>query len=356
MFNQTNKLINLNDKEYKLYAKQIILENIGINGQQKLKNAKILLIGLGGLGCPALIYLISSGIGSIGIIDHDRINLSNLNRQILYNINDIYNYKTQLAQSAIQKINPQCNIEAYNEKLNILNATNIIKKYDIIIDATDNFKTRYIIDEICYKLHKIHIYGAINKYEGHVSVLNYKNNLRYIDIYPKILKLKNINCEDHGILGTMSGIVGILQATESIKIILGIGKIINGYLLKYNLLDASFQYIKFNPDKNKNKDSNKQISKNSQDNFIKDNNLINTLSSKYIILDIRNNHDFKISHKYQTINIPADRFKAKETIEFLKSYCSQYQIIITCNQFIKSSTISQLLSRYQIQTKVLNKQ
>lgn len=347
--------MNLKSIEYNLYAKQIILENIGINGQQKLKNAKILIVGLGGLGCPALLYLVTSGIGSIGIIDHDQIDISNLNRQILYNINDISKYKTISAKLAIKKINQQCNIKAYNEKLDPANAKSIIKRYDIILDATDNFKTRYNIDQICYTLHKIHIYGAINKYEGHIGVFNYKNNLRYKDIYPKNLNLKNINCEDNGIIGTMSGIIGILQATESIKIILGIGKIINGYLLKYNLLETSFQYIKLNPTKDLNNYAEMQKQKDNINNFINTTDLIKKHQSKYIVIDIRNRHDFKISHAYKAINIPVKYFKAKKTIEFIKYYCYQYQIIISCNQFIKSSTISKLLASYQINTYILNK-
>ena len=353
MFINNNISLTLNKVEYQKYAKQIILENIGVHGQKKLKKAKILIIGLGGLGCPACIYLANSGIGQIGIIDDDIINLSNLNRQILYNINNINKKKINCAQSVVKQINKECKIQVYNKKLNNLNGYKIIKQYDIIIDATDNFKTRYIIDEVCYKLHKIHIYGAINKYEGHVSVFNYKNNLRYIDLYPHLLNLQELNCEDSGILGVMSGMIGILQATETIKIILGIGTILNGKILKYNLLTTSFNKIDCHPIKKKYVKINKQNKINIINDIlnIKDINYINT--DKLIIIDIRNKIDFQLFHQNKAINIPAQYFKAKKTIHFIKSYYNTYKIIIVCNQLKTSLSIVNLLNKYHLKTYVL---
>nr|QCI08286.1 Molybdopterin biosynthesis protein [Pterothamnion crispum] len=247
MLNLQIQMTKLNEEEYQQYARHLVLDNIGLNGQKRLKNAKVLIVGAGGLGCPAILYLSASGIGCIGIIDYDKINLSNLNRQIIYNIENINEYKTDCTKLKIQKINKKCQINTYNYKLTKINAKHIIKNYDIVIDATDNFNTRYIIDKICYIYHKIHIYGAINKYEGQVSVFNYQNNIRYSDIYPQHLQLKNHNCNDIGILGAMTGIIGILQATEGIKIILGIGNIINGKILTYNLLNTSFKIVKIFP-------------------------------------------------------------------------------------------------------------
>nr|YP_010865194.1 molybdopterin biosynthesis protein [Campylaephora boydenii]WGT74065.1 molybdopterin biosynthesis protein [Campylaephora boydenii] len=356
MLKNTHISLSLNTREYQQYSKQIILENIGINGQKRLKNAKILIIGLGGLGCPAFIYLATSGIGNIGIIDNDIINLSNLNRQILYNINQINNNKIDAASYLVQQINKECDIHLYTEKLNQLNGYKIIKKYDIIIDATDNFKTRYIIDDICYKLHKIHIYGAIHKYEGHMSVFNYKNNLRYIDLYPKILNLQELNCEDNGILGVMSGIIGILQATEAIKIILGIGKILNGKILKYNLLTTSFNQIRLHPAKKRYQTIIYKNDINKKDNIInlKDINHINNINDcQPLLIDIRNPTEFQLFHIYKTINIPRKYFQAKKTIEFIKLSCKMYIIILTCNKLMTSSSIANLLNHYNIQTYIL---
>lgn len=345
MYNKSN---NLNNIEYKQYAQQIILENIGLNGQKRLKNANVLIIGLGGLGCPALLYLVASGIGHIGIMDYDKVSLSNLNRQILYNTNHINKNKTKYAKSSVQNINKECKITIYDEKLNHNNGYKIIKQYEIVIDATDNFKVRYIIDEICYQLHKIHIYGAINKYEGHLSVFNYKNNLRYIDIYPNNLNLQEISCTSNGILGAMSGIIGLLQITEALKIILGIGTIQSGYMLQYNLLNISFNHIKFNSIKNKNKPKIilNGISKINQ--IIGKKDLYKLEHSKFIIIDIRNRINFYNNHSNKAINIPAYKFQAKQTIEALKSSCNIYKIILSCNNITTALTIANLLKKYNI--------
>nr|YP_009300461.1 hypothetical protein BI106_gp147 [Campylaephora sungminbooi]AKU47380.1 hypothetical protein [Campylaephora sungminbooi] len=356
MLNNTNRSLTLNKIEYQKYSKQIILENIGSNGQKRLKNAKVLIIGLGGLGCPALIYLATAGIGNIGIIDNDIINLSNLNRQILYNVHQINKNKTDSAYSIIKQMNKECEIQLYTEKLNKLNAYKIIKKYDIIVDATDNFKTRYLIDEMCYKLHKIHIYGAIHKYEGHVSIFNYKNNLRYIDLYPKILNLQELSCEDSGILGIMSGMIGILQATETIKIILGIGTILNSKILKYNLLTTSFNQIQLNPTKKRSQPIIYKNEINEKNNIlnIKDiHNLSSINNYQPLLIDIRNSIDFQFFHKYKTINIPTKYFQAKKTIEFIKLSCNMYTIILTCNKLITALSIANLLNNYKIKTYIL---
>nr|QCI07086.1 Molybdopterin biosynthesis protein [Haraldiophyllum bonnemaisonii] len=243
MLNPNVNLTYLSKQEYTIYSKHLILEHIGINGQKRLKEAKILIIGVGGLGCPAMLYLIASGIGHIGIIDDDTINANNLNRQILYNLNDINYYKTHSAKRHLRNINTNCKIIIHNYKLIIENAIEIIQYYDIIIDASDNFKTRYTIDQICYILHKIHIYGAIQEFEGQVSVFNYKNNHQYSQMYDKKFKAIANNCNNNGVIGIITGHIGIIQATEAIKMILGIGKILNNKLLICNLLNLSFKMI-----------------------------------------------------------------------------------------------------------------
>ena len=353
MLNTNTNIINLTKKEYQQYSKQLILSNIGTYGQKRLKNAKVLIIGLGGLGCPIVLYLTSAGIGNIGIVDYDIINLSNLNRQVLYNLNDINKQKSIQTSSLIKSINPECNLKTYNYKLTETNVKEIIKSYNIIIDATDNFEARYLIDEICYKLHKTCIYGAINQYEGHVSVFNYKNNTRFIDIYPKNLDLKDITCSDNGILGSMSGIIGILQATEAIKVILGIGELLNGILLKYNLLNTSFQKIAITPIK---RTINNQIIHNKlkvSRSIIKLENINKINSNTSIILDIRNPIEFSLNHFDQAINIPIYYFQTQKVINFLRKYSKNYNLILVCNNFTKSLTISNLLIKNQIQTYIM---
>lgn len=202
--------MNLSKIELKRYSKQIIVDNIGINGQLRLKKAKILIIGAGGLGCPILLYLASSGIGRIGIIDYDIVDKSNLNRQILYTEEDNKILKTEAAQKKLNIFNSHCQIATYSIELNSKNSLDIIKKYDVIVDASDNFKARYAIDLACHKLHKPHVYGAIQEFEGQIFVFNYKDNLRYSDIYPHDLNLENNNtCNMTGIIGETTGIIGI---------------------------------------------------------------------------------------------------------------------------------------------------
>ena len=353
MLNTKTQMIHLNKKEYQQYSKQLILRNIGTYGQKRLKTSKVLIIGLGGLGCPIVLYLTAAGIGNIGIIDYDVIDLSNLNRQILYNLNDLNKSKSIQASSFIKNVNQECNLTTYNYKLTKTNIRQIIKLYDVIIDATDNFETRYLIDEICYKLHKTCIYGAINQYEGHVSVFNYKNNTRFIDIYPKNLALKDITCNDNGILGSMSGIIGILQATEAIKVILGIGQILNGILLKYNLLNASFQKIVLNPIKQTTKNQVIHHRAELSNSIIELEDISKMNKNTYIILDIRNPIEFNRNHFNQAINIPIYSFQTQKIINFLIQYYKNYNLILICNNLTKSITISNLLIKYQIKTHIM---
>jgi len=353
MLNTETQMINLNKKEYQQYAKQLILSNIGTYGQKRLKAAKVLIIGLGGLGCPIVLYLSAAGIGNIGIIDYDMINLSNLNRQILYNLNDLNKSKSMQASSFIKSVNQECKLTSYNYKLTKTNIKQIIKLYDVIIDATDNFEARYLIDEVCHALHKTYIYGAINQYEGHVSVFNYKNNIRFIDIYPKNLELKDITCNENGILGTMSGIIGILQATEAIKIILGIGNLLNGILLKYNLLNVSFQKIIISPTKKTKKNQiihHKPAVYNSIIE-LEDINKIN--KNTCIIVDIRSLVEFDLNHFDQAINIPINYFQTQKIINFLIQYSKNYNFVLICNNLTKSITISNLLIKYHIKVHVI---
>jgi len=342
---------NLSAIEYKQYSRQIILDNIGINGQIKLKKARILVIGAGGLGSPVISYLTAAGIGIIGIIDNDVVNLSNLNRQIIYNKNNLGKYKAECTRIKMEKLNEKCIIQSYNYKINQNNARSIINKYDIIIDCTDNFQTRYLIDETCYQLHKIHIYGAINKYEGQISIFNYKNHIRYSDIYPKHLGLKNLNCNEIGILGVMTGTIGILQATECIKIILGIGQLLNGTLMIYNLLNTSFKMIKIFPTKKKYKYLNKNSLIFSKNKFIALNKI------KYhnsIIFDVRQEIEFKSQHLNKSINIPLLNFQSKTTIKFIQKNCKHKTIFLWCNSLSRSVTVSHLLNKYYINNYIIN--
>lgn len=343
------KSIALSQKEYILYAKHFIINNIGLEGQKRLKQAKILVIGAGGIGCPVMLYLAACGIGNIGIIDNDLVNLSNLNRQVLYYYNDIDKNKVKCAKEKLNYVNPYCNIILHQYKINHKNASEIIQYYDIIVDATDNFETRYVIDEYCYKLHKIHIYAAVSKFESQFSIFNYKNNIRYNHIYPKEISLISNTCNSEGILGVVTGHVGILQATEIIKIILGLKKNIHNYLLINNLLDTSLQRKKFyftsyhNYQYTENKKHYKSISQKQVEKYLHN----KILRKNIIILDVRNKHEFSNYIFKYTINVPMNKFKINKTISFLKNL-EKKTIFIYCNTKYRSIIISNICKSNKI--------
>jgi sulfur-carrier protein adenylyltransferase/sulfurtransferase len=225
---------------YDRYRRQMILKNFGEAGQQKLLQAKVLVVGAGGLGCPALQYLAGAGIGTIGIIDDDVVVLSNLHRQVLFTINDIGLSKATCAAAVLQNINPEIKIIAYAERLTTQNAIAVMEFYDIIIDGTDNFASRYLINDACVLLHKNLVYGAVSQYEGQVAVFNCtaKNAVNYRDLFPHPPKENEIlNCAEAGVLGVLPGIIGTMQANETIKLITGIGKPLINCLLTYNALN-----------------------------------------------------------------------------------------------------------------------
>lgn len=228
---------------YERYHRQMILKDFGEAAQRKLLQAKVLVIGAGGLGCAALQYLAAAGIGNIGIVDDDVVSLSNLHRQVLYSVNDIGFPKAERAAEVLHNLNPEIKIIAYSERLTTQNAISIINDYDIIIDGTDNFSSRYMINDACVFLNKPLVYGAVSQYEGQVAIFNYKKNeidepVNYRDLFPHPPKENDVlNCAEAGVLGVLPGIIGTMQANETIKLIAGIGKPLINLLLTYNALN-----------------------------------------------------------------------------------------------------------------------
>lgn len=228
------------------YIRHIQLNEVGISGQQKLANAKVLVIGAGGLGCPVLQYLSASGIGTLGIVDHDTVSLSNLQRQILYSCNDIGKQKTHVAKERLHGLNPETNIQVYPVAFTETNCLELIQPYDIVVDGTDNFVTRYLINDACLILGKPMVFGALYKFEGQVSVFNYQNGPSYRCLFPNPPKAGEIpNCNEIGVLGVLSGIIGLLQANEVLKIILDIGQVLTGNILFMNTLTYQQRILKF---------------------------------------------------------------------------------------------------------------
>ena len=236
--------MKLNLKDYERFEKQIILKKIGLTGQKKIKNAKVLIIGMGGLGCPLLTYLASSGICNIGIVDDDKIELSNLNRQILFNSSDLGKYKVIEAKSKIKKIYNKIKIKTYRTKIKPQNIKTIFKNYDIICDGTDNFRTRYLINDFCKSSRKILISAAISKFDGHLFKFNFKKKVPCFRCFMPELPSTDYNCETEGIFSPVAGIIGTLQANEVLKTILNLKDDLSNNILIFNSLNMSLRKVK----------------------------------------------------------------------------------------------------------------
>ena len=245
--------IKLNKYQIERFSRQIVLKDIGVPGQKKIIKAKVLVVGMGGLGCPAAEFLTRAGVGSLGIIDPDVVDLSNIHRQSLFNSKDLKKSKVLAARKKLKKINPKTDINCYKIKLNKKNCLDIIKKYDFVIDGSDNFKTKFLINDFCKKFKKFLVTGAISKFDGHIFTFDFKkmgtpcirNFFQEEEVFDNTL-----NCEYEGVLGTVAGIVGIFQANEILKKILSIGKDLNGYILILDLLNLNFRKVKLNKFKN----------------------------------------------------------------------------------------------------------
>ena len=241
-------------KDFKRFEKQIILKNIGIAGQKKILNAKVLIIGIGGLGCPLLTYLAASGVGTIGIADPDKIEISNLNRQTLFNANDIGKYKVDQAKYNIKRINNKIRIKMYKKKITSKNIKSIIRNFDIICDGTDNFETRYLVNDECKKMKKILISAAISKFDGHLYKFNFKKKGSCYRCFMPDKPILERNCETEGIFSPVAGILGSLQANEVLKTIIGLKNSLDNQMMIFDSIKINFRKVKlsFNPDcKNK---------------------------------------------------------------------------------------------------------
>lgn len=224
------------------YDRQIKLDEVGISGQQNLRNASVLIIGVGGLGCPAAQYLTGAGVGKIGLIDHDRVSITNLHRQVLFDEHDVGKPKVLVAKQKLQKFNSEIEIVAFDDALTMENAEKLFEQYEIILDGTDNFETKYLINDACILTRKPWVYASIYKNEGQLSVFNYQDGPSYRCLFPKTTR-QDISCEATGVLGVTPGILGILQATEAIKIILGVGNVFSGKLKLLNILSGRDQVL-----------------------------------------------------------------------------------------------------------------
>jgi len=234
----------LSDAELERYTRQIRLPRIGVDGQEKLKQAKVLVIGAGGLGCAALSYLGAAGIGNIGIMDFDAVEPTNFNRQILFSMDDLGSPKASRAAERISQANPEIRVTPFLEPLTMESATRIFPEYDIVMDCTDQFDTRYLISDACVRSGKPEVYGAVYHFEGQVTVFNYRKGPNLRDLHPEEPPQPGLPAgEEGGVMGTIAGIIGILEANEAIKIILGIGEVLSGKILVFDALTCNSYFF-----------------------------------------------------------------------------------------------------------------
>jgi molybdopterin/thiamine biosynthesis adenylyltransferase/rhodanese-related sulfurtransferase len=237
--------VKLTKEELARYSRHIIIPEFGLEGQKKLKASKVLVIGTGGLGSPALLYLAAAGVGTIGIIDFDIVDDSNLQRQVLFTVNDIGKPKVLAAKARIEALNPYINVIAYNERLTSENALEIFKGYDVVADGTDNFPTRYLVNDACVMSGIPNVYASIYRFDGQVSVFNYKGGANYRDLYPEPPPPGLVpSCAEGGVLGILPGIIGSLQTNEVIKVLTGIGETLSNRLFTFDALNFSTKIFK----------------------------------------------------------------------------------------------------------------
>ena len=338
------------------YIRQTILKGFGQASQQKLVSASVLVVGAGGLGVPVLQYLNAMGVGKIGIIDNDSVSLSNLQRQVLYSEKDIDRSKVSTAIAKLKTQNSNTELMGYESFLTTENALDIIRDFDIVVDASDNFSTRYLVNDACVILKKPFIYGALHGFEGHVSVFNYQNGPTYRCLFPNVPKAEEIpNCNEQGVLGVVPGIVGNLQALEAVKTITGIGTSLSGKLLVFNSLEQD--YFKFAI---QNIPENKAITK-LRDSYelacsfetatIKpdDFNSLLEKNKKIQLVDVRTTEEYNNFHLKQAIHIPLEIIELQHTtIDFARP------VYLLCQSGIRSLKAIEILKNHQPEAHLIN--
>jgi len=343
--------MELSAKELKQYSRHIILNEIGISGQKKLKNASVLVIGAGGLGCPILSYLTACGIGRIGIIDFDIVEQSNLQRQVLYSQSDIGLPKVEVVSRKLCKLNSFVNFDLYNQKLTKLNAVELFSKYDIVVDGSDNFSTRYLVNDAAILVNIPLVYGSIYKFEGQFSVFNYNNGPTYRCLYPKKTDLKDdLNCSESGVMGSLAGIIGSMQANEVIKIICGVGDIMSGKLLIIDSLTLKQSIIKFQKNENNQINELEEDYENCSSNYFEEITLkeLKKLVFRYELLDVRT--DFERNE----LNIGGIHIPLNDLPSRFNEIPSKNPVIVYCKSGVRSLHAIDYLKQKGFKNQLIN--
>ncbi|MBD2728469.1 molybdopterin-synthase adenylyltransferase MoeB [Nostoc sp. FACHB-892] len=349
MLNPNLDEIQLTKDDYERYSRHLILPEVGLEGQKRLKAASVLCIGTGGLGSPLLLYLAAAGIGRIGIVDFDIVDTSNLQRQVIHGTSWVNKPKIESAKNRIHEINPYCQVDLYETRLTSENALEILQPYDIVVDGTDNFPTRYLVNDACVLLNKPNVYGSILRFEGQATVFNYEGGPNYRDLFPEPPPPGMVpSCAEGGVLGILPGIIGLIQATETVKIILGQGKTLSGRLLLYNALDMKFRELKLRPNpirpvieklidyeqfcgipQAKAEEAKQQMEM--QEMTVKDlKELLDSGAKDFVLLDVRNPNEYDIAKIPGSVLVPLPDIENGSGVAKVKEILNGHRLIAHC--------------------------
>jgi adenylyltransferase/sulfurtransferase len=357
----------LNSDEKERYQKHLTLKEIGYEGQLDLKNSSVLCIGAGGLGSSVLLYLAATGIGRIGIVDNDQVEKSNLQRQIIHETNTIGNLKIDSARERIKKFNHNCEILTFAERINPKNALEIIKEFDVICDCSDNFGTRYLINDACLILNKPLVFGSVQGFEGQVSVFNLNNNSPNLrDLLPESPSKNAVpSCAEYGVLGVSTGLIGILQVNEIIKIVIKKGEILDGKILIFDLFNMKMKKLNLKSDEinKKIKNLDQFMEFYSEDECSGKNNTIDRINAhdfkslyqtnpkNILLIDVREQEEFSTSSIEGSISIPLSHLNQKPDLEFIHKESLNKEVFIICKSGKRSEKASRILSKFKIQSR-----
>ncbi len=349
MLNPNLSEIELTKEEYQRYSRHIILPEVGLEGQKRLKAASVACIGTGGLGSPLLLYLAAAGIGRIGIVDFDVVDSSNLQRQIIHGTSWLGKPKIHSAKDRILEINPYCQVDLYEARLSAENALDILKPYDVVVDGTDNFPTRYLTNDACVLLNKPNIYGSIFRFEGQATVFNYQGGPNYRDLYPEPPPPGMVpSCAEGGVLGVLPGIIGTIQATEAIKIILGAENTLSGRLLLFNALDMKFRELKLRPNPERpvithlidyeqfcgipqaKAEADQQKAAIPEMTVKELKQLVDRGADAFILVDVRNLNEYEIAQIPGSVLVPLPEIEQGSGVEKIKELAKDHRLIAHC--------------------------
>ena len=351
--------MNFSEEQVERYSRHIILQDVGVEGQQKIMDSKVLIVGTGGLGAPAALYLAAAGVGKIGIVDQDVVEPSNLHRQVLYTHDDIGEAKVNVASQKLKRLNPYIEIVPHLVRLTAVNADSIFDGYDLVVDCTDNFASRYLINDACVLYGKVLIYGAIYQFEGQISVFNFNDGPTYRCLFPEPPQSDILpNCSEIGVLGVLPGIIGSFQAMETIKVITGIGDVLSGKVLLYDALKQNNRVIKIKPNK-----KNREIVELSDSMYgcSADSQLANSMiieiepkefsemlvnSEDILVIDVREQWERAVSKISPSCHIPLGEFSSSDE-PILPDECSrEKKVMLYCKAGVRSRMACEVLKEY----------